>query len=179
MLHLESRGRPTTQELLELQKALHIECLRQSSSAELLVHQSDYTPDDVKRLARYLSGPLVETENWESSGYRIRLLRVLVAALALLHHLGVEELHAEPYKELRQRIADRFRDIVYGRRQSRRTAAGLLQYIQALFLIRLAAQYFSLFKRRQPSAEALAIPVLGLVLTGASLVRSRSFSLSA
>lgn len=172
ILQLENSGHPTNQELLGLQKVLHSECLHHSSSEELLVHPGDYTPDDVSRLALYLSKPLIQAENWESSEYRIRQLRVLVAALALLHHLRVEELHAEPYSQLRQRIADRFKDIIYGRRQSLETAAKTIQYIQALYYCRLAGQYFSLFKRRQPPAEALAVPVLGLVLAGASIVRN-------
>ncbi|KAL8830689.1 MAG: hypothetical protein Q9191_001294 [Dirinaria sp. TL-2023a] len=177
ILNLESSGHPTNRELRELHKILNRECLHHSGSEELLGNAGDYTPDDVSRLALNLSKPLAQAENWQSSEYRIQQLRVLVAALALLHHLRVQQLHPEPYSQLRQRIADRFKDIVYGHQQSLETAAYRIQYIQALYYCRLAGQYFSLFKRRQPPAEALAVPVLGLVLAGASIAGGQYNSL--
>ena len=146
------------------------------NSTEVSSPPADYSPDLIKRLALYLSSPLNQVETLGSSIYRIHQLRALIAALALLHHLNVEELHAEPYNELRVNIANRFNDIVDGRRPSQATLTERTRYVEAMFLIRLAAQYFSLFKRRGPLAEALFVPVLGLVLTGASVVRALFYS---
>ena len=140
------------------------------SSTEISPSSADYSPDLIKRVARWLSGPLNQVETSGSSIYRIHQLRAFIAALALLHHLNVEELHAEPYNEMRVNIANRFNDIADGRRLSHATLTERTRYVEAMFLIRLAAQYFSLFKRRGPVAEALFVPVLGLVLTGASVV---------
>ena len=86
----------------------------------------------------------------------------------------MEELYAEAYNELRVNIANRFTDIADGRRPSQATLTEKTRYVEAMFLIRLAAQYFWLFRRRGPVAEALVVPVLGLVLTGASVVRAIS-----
>ena len=169
-LQLHDSGSPAPQDLLQLQVLLDRECLRQSSRRELPFRPTDYTPDLIKRTALYLSGPLNQVETFESSIYRIHQLRALIAALALLHHLEVKELHAEPYNLLRHNIADRFSDIVHGRRQSQTSTAETARYVTAVYLCRLAAQYFSLFKRRQPRSEALFVPVLGLALTGASIV---------
>ena len=165
-LELCESGSPAPQDLLRLRALLDHECLRRSSGRE----PADYTPDLIKRTALYLSGPLNEVETFESSVYRIHQIRTLIAALALLHHLEVEELHAEPYNVLRLNIAARFSDIVDGRRQSQVTSAETARYVTSLYLCRLAAQYFSLFKRRGPKAEVLFVPVLGLALTGASIV---------
>lgn len=142
------------------------------SSIEIPPPSVDYSPDLIKRVALYLSGPLIQVETLGSSIYRIHQLRALIAALALLDYLNVEELHAEPYGEMRLNIANRFNDIVDGRRPSQATLTERTRYVEAMFLVRLAAQYFSLFKRRESVAEALFVPVLGLVLTGASVVRA-------
>ena len=176
ILRLDSAGCPTNQDFRQLQVLLNSECLRRSSSLTLLAAQAgECTPDDVKQLALKLSGSLIEVETWESSEYRVQQLTTLVAALALLHHMQVEELHAQPYSQLRENIADRFKDVVDGRRESLRTPAETIRYVKNLYLVRLAAQYFSLFRRRQSRFEALAVPVLGLVLTGASVVRYITF----
>ena len=145
------------------------------SSTEITSPSQDYSPDLIRRVAQYLSGPLNQVETLGSSIYRIDQLRALIAALALLHHLRVEELHGEAYNELRVNIANRFNDIVDGRRPSQATLTERTRYVEAMFLIRLAAQYFWLFRRREPIAEALFVPVLGLVLTGASVVRALSY----
>lgn len=169
-LELQESGSPAPQELLQLRALLDHECLQHSSGRKLLFQPTDYTPDLIKRTALYLSGPLNQVESFESSVYRIHQLRALIAALALLHHLEVDKLYLEPYNLLRHNLANRFSDIVDGRRQSQTTSIETARYFTALFLVRLAAQYFSFFKRRGPTAEVLFVPVLGLALTGASIV---------
>ena len=175
ILRLESAGCPTIQDLCQLQIVLNSQCLRHYSNPTSAAQAGDYTPDHIKQLALYLTGPLRQTETWESSEFRSQQLRTLVATLALLHHMKVEELHTQPYSQLRENIADRFRDVVDGRRASLKTPAETIRYIHTVYLLRLSAQYFSLFGRRQSRLEALAVPVLGLVLTGASVVRNISF----
>ena len=167
---LHNSGSPAYQDLVQLKETLDGECWQVCEATASTFRSGDYTSDLIKRIAVYLSGPLNQVEDLESSRYRILQLRTLIAALALLHHLGVEELHAEPYSRLRLNISDRFSDIAHGRRRSQSLAIEKNRRATALYLVRLAAQYFSLFKRSLPRAEALVEPVLGLILTGASIV---------
>lgn len=97
-------------------------------------------------------------------------LRALVAALALLHCNGLTRLTAKSYDELRRNIADRFIDIVNGRRKSHMSLEDRMWKANALFLIRLADQYSSLIERAQPLVDALGVLLLGLVLDGACIV---------
>ena len=168
-LRLHESGSPTLLDLVQLRSLLDHECLRHWDTSALSPRLVDYAPDLIKRIAIYLSGPISQVEDLESSAYRIQQLRALVAALALLHHLNVQELHDDPYNRLRLNITDRFNDIAHGRRRSRSTLTQKHRHIESLYLIRLVAQYFSLF-RRSSGPEALAVPVLGLILTGASVV---------
>lgn len=164
-------GSPAPRQLTRLQLLLDDECLRHSSNAASSCQSIDDTPDLIGQIAEYLSGPLSQVENLESSGNRIQQLRALVASLALLHHLKVEELHPRSYNRLRQNILDRYSEITNGRRPSRATPEQKIRHVTNLYLIMLVAQYFSLFRRSGPRHEALIAPVLGLVLTGASIVR--------
>ena len=168
---LHNSGSPAYQDLVQLRETLDGECWQVSEDTASPFRSEDYTTDLIKRIAIYLSGPLNQVEDSESSRHRIAQLRALIAALALLHHLGVKELHAEPYSTLRSNISDRFCDIAHSRRRSQSLAIENNRRVTALYLVRLAAQYFSLFKRSLPKAEALVAPVLGLILTGASIVR--------
>ena len=164
-------GSPAPRQLARLQMLLDHECLRHSRNVESSFQSIDDTPDLIGQIAEYLSGPLSQVENLESSGNRIQQLRALVASLALLHHLGVEELHPQSYNTLRHNILERFSEITNGRRPSRATPEQTVRHTTNLYLIMLVAQYFSLFRRSGPRHEALIAPVLGLVLTGASIVR--------
>lgn len=171
-LQLHDSGSPAYQDLAQLKELLDSECWLVFESTASSFQPDGYNTDLIKRIAVYLSGPLNQVEDSESSRYRILQLRTLVAALALLHHLGVKELHAEPYSSLRSNISDRFSDIAHG---SQSLVIEKSRRATALYLVRLAAQYFSLFKRSLPRAEALVAPVLGLLLTGASIVRISDF----
>ena len=163
-------GSPAPRQLTRLQLLLDDECLRHSSDEASSFQSIDDTPDLVRQIAEYLSGPLLQVENLESSGNRIQLLRAFVTSLALLHYLKVEELHHRSYNRLRQNILDRYSEITNGRRPSKATPAQKIQHKTNLYLIKLVAQYFSLFRRSGPRHEAFTAPVLGLVLTGASIV---------
>ena len=167
---LHNSGSPAYQDLIQLKETLDCECWQVSEGIASSSPSEDYTSDLIKRIAVYLSGPLNQVEDSLSSRFRILQLRTLIAALALLHHLGVEELHAEPWSRLRLNISDRFSDIPRGRRRSQSFPVEKNRRARALYLARLAAQYFSLFKRSLPRPGALVEPVLGLILTGASVV---------
>lgn len=169
-LSLKDSGSPEAQDLLLLQLLLDQESLRHWNDGPSYPRPMRSNSDLVKNIALYLSGPLFQVEGVESSECRIQQLRAFVASLALLHHMGIKELHNDPYRQLRLNILDRFTDIGYGRRRSTTTPAQKHLHISALYLIRLAAQYFSLFQRSGNTAEALIAPVLGLALTGASIV---------
>lgn len=158
---------PTSLELLDFNTALDIECLLRSKNTEADDTISSGTLIDV---TLYLSGPLLQWRGSDSGRFRNLQLRGLVAALALLHHHGLSELSAEPYDRLRINIANRFNDIVDGRRDSQISLEDRMRKDNALYLIRLAAQYFSLLKRAQPLSDALSIPIIGLALAGASIV---------
>jgi len=160
-------GSPSVQELVNVQRAIDRECLRpsQDNSAE---------PGDLVQITLCLSRQLLQWSDPESGKYRESQLRALIAALALLHRNGLTQLTARPYDELRMNIADRFADIVDGRRRSQMSLEDRMWNANALYLIRLVDQYFSLIKRAQPLADALAIPLLGLVLDGACIVYPHS-----
>ncbi|KAG7005145.1 hypothetical protein G7Y79_00021g050120 [Physcia stellaris] len=166
---LHNSGSPAYQDLIQLKETLDGECWQVSEGIASSSPSEDYTSDLIKRIAVYLSGPLNQVEDSLSSRFRILQLRTLIAALALLHHLGVEELHAEPWSRLRLNISNRFSDIPRGRRRSQSLPVEKNRRARALYLARLAAQYFSLFKRSLPRPGALVEPVLGLILTGASI----------
>ena len=175
--HLRNTRAPKLHTLLEVQILLDNECWRHSRNSSASRDDLDYSPDDVMEIAEYMSATRSRVESSESWDYRIQQLRTLVAALGLLHQMDVKELHVQSYTELRQNILDRFHEIISGRRQSRAINAESTLYMTALFLVRLAAQYFSLFRRYGSKVEAFLAPVLGLALTGASIASGQYNSL--
>lgn len=159
---------PTIVELSDFRKCIEQQCLLRCIDPKANATVSTST---IVQTTLYLSGSLLQWSDSQSGQFRDIQLRALVAALALLHHSGLTELTAEPHDQLRSNIAARFNDIIDGRRASRSTLEDRMRKADALYLIRLAAQYFSLIKRAQPISDAAPIPILGLVFAGASIVR--------
>ncbi|KAL8994326.1 MAG: hypothetical protein Q9169_005674 [Polycauliona sp. 2 TL-2023] len=166
---------PTTSELSDFLRLIEQECLLRSIKPNARVTVSTGT---IVQTALYLSGSLLQWSDPQSGRFRDLQLRALVAAFALLHHSGLTELTAEPYEELRLNIAARFNDIIDGRRASQMSLEDRMRKADALYLIRLAAQYFSLIKRAQPLSDAAPVPILGLVLAGASVAGGQYNGLS-
>ncbi len=158
---------PTINELSDFQKCIEQECLLRCINPKANAIVSTGT---IIQTTIYLSGPLLQYSDPQSGTFRDVQLRALVAALALLHHTGLTELTAEPHDQLRSNIAARFTDIIDSQGASQSTLEGSMRKADALYLIRLAAQYFSLIKRAQPISDAASVPILGLVLAGASVV---------
>lgn len=157
--------KPTIQQVADLQKAIDLECLAhtdESGTADQTL--SSGTALDI---TLYLSSSLVQWRGAASDVSWDVQLRALVAALALLLHKGMRELTAEPHDQLRRNIAARFNDVV---NFSTSSLEDRMSKVNALYLIRLVGQYFSLLKRSQPLSDALPLPVLGLVMAGASMV---------
>ncbi|KAL8876220.1 MAG: hypothetical protein Q9198_005547 [Flavoplaca austrocitrina] len=157
---------PTIAELSDFQRCIEQECLLRSINPNAHTNASTGT---VVQITLYLSGPVLQWSDPQSGRFRDLQLRTLVAAFALLHHSGLTELTAEPHDQLRSNIAARFNDMVDGRRASQMSLEERMRHADALYLIRLVAQYFSLIKRAQPLSDAVSIPILGLVLAGASV----------
>ncbi|KAL8798156.1 MAG: hypothetical protein Q9182_006907 [Xanthomendoza sp. 2 TL-2023] len=155
---------PTAQELSKFYGALKHQCLLRSLDPDA---EPTVSTGTLVRITEYLSGPLLQGSDPQSGRFRGVQLRALVAAFALLHHNGVTTLIAERYDRLRDNIADRFSDIVDGRRATQLEEQ--IRRAEALYTIRLVAQYFALIKRDQPLPEAWATPIIGLVLAGASI----------
>ena len=158
---------PTPQELSDFQRSIDEECRLRSLSPSASPTVSTGT---IVRITLYLSGPLLQWSDSQSGRFRDVQLRALVAAFALLHHSGLTELTAEPHDQLRMNIAARFNDIIDGKKASQTSLENRMRKADALYLIRLAAQYFSLIKRAQPLSDAVPIPIIGLALAGASVV---------
>ncbi|KAL8911325.1 MAG: hypothetical protein Q9171_003490 [Xanthocarpia ochracea] len=158
---------PTAQELSEFQRSIDQECLLRSLNPSASPTVSTGT---IVQITLYLSGPLLKWSDPQSGRFRDVQLRALVAAFALLHHGGLTELTAEPHDQLRTNIAARFNDIIDGKKASQTSLEDRMRKADALYLIRLAAQYFSLIRRAQPLSDAIPIPILGLALAGASVV---------
>lgn len=157
---------PTHHELLDLKNAIDWECslhLRDDPVAR------DAWSGTLITVALYLSGPLLQWRGSDSGRYLNIQLRALLGSLALLHHCGVTGLSGNVHNQLRTNIAGRFNGIIDGRRNSQLTLEERKSRSDALYLIRLADQYFSLFSRAQPLTD-LAIPILGLVFASASIV---------
>ena len=178
---------PTLFQLQRLRIALDVECLECSRIREdvdgLGERERQMTapiePDLIAPLIRHLSSSLNHSSYPGAARYREYQLRTLVSALALLHHRGVTALDADLYNGLYENIADRFRDLVCegSRRGSSPSKVDACRHASALYLIRLALQYASLFNRREPKALQMAAPLTNLLLAGASVVRSKSFLL--
>ncbi|KAL8704700.1 MAG: hypothetical protein Q9201_002162 [Fulgogasparrea decipioides] len=173
---LERLKVPTVQELLGLQRLLDNECLSRFRNP----NDEPGVPTGVLvQITLCVSGRLVDWSGPLSGRLREVQLRALVGALALLHHNGLTALASEPYDELRMNIANRFNDIVDGRRNSGLSLEDRMRKANALYLIRLVAQYFSLIRRAQPLSDALSIPIIGLVLAGAGIASGQYNNLQA
>ncbi|KAL8825689.1 MAG: hypothetical protein Q9170_007696 [Blastenia crenularia] len=155
---------PTVQQLSNLHKLIDRECVNRSS------HHGTPDPDlaagNIIQVTVYLSSQLLQWLGADSDLFRETQLRALVAAFALLLHSEVTELAPPRYDELRKNIAGRFYDVVNVPTSS---LDSRIRKANALYLIRLVAQYFSLIKRAGPVTDALVMPILGLVLVGASV----------
>ncbi|KAL8738320.1 MAG: hypothetical protein Q9181_000863 [Wetmoreana brouardii] len=163
---LERLKVPTVQELLGLQRLLDNECLTRFRNPG---DEPGVPTGILVQITLCISGQLVDWSGPLSGRLREVQLRALVGALALLHHNGLTALASGPYDELRANIANRFNDIVEGRRNSGQSLEDRMRKANALYLIRLVAQYFSLIRRAQPLSDAISIPIIGLVLAGASI----------
>lgn len=162
---LEAAQSPSCQELKDL--AQKIDCVHVQSG------QQETRTNDVHdvRLALYLSSPLSQVLGHQSTSHREHQLRALIGALALSQQNSASTLNVKPFDELRKNIADRFYDVVNSRRESQQSLVDYNQWFLNLFLIRLAWQYFRLyFRRGQPLIESIVTPVVGLALSGASVV---------
>ncbi|KAL8717606.1 MAG: hypothetical protein Q9225_005160 [Loekoesia sp. 1 TL-2023] len=155
---------PTVGQLLNLQRLIDRECMHRSTHNGS--PDSNVACGTIIRITVYLSSQLLQWGGADSDVFRETQLRALVAAFALLHHSGVEKLTTEPYDQLRRNIAGRYNDIV---NVSRSTLESSMRKANALYLIRLADQYFSLIERAEPLSDTLTLPILGLVLVGASV----------
>lgn len=164
---------PTLRQLVDLHRALNRECVHRSS------HTGSPDPDlaygTIIQLAVYLSSQLLQCDGPSSDIFREIQLRALIAALALLLHTEITKLAPPRYDELRTNIAGRFSDIV---KVPTSDLQSRMRKANAHFLIRLAAQYFSLIKRAEPLTDVLIPSVLGLVLVGATVVGLPGFSAS-
>lgn len=165
---LQTRS-PTIHELQDFRIALDLECSLRLRDSHVDT-SSGISSGTLIAITLYFSGPLLLWRGSDSGRYLEVQLRALVGALALLHHCGVTGLAGEVHDQLRTNIAGRFNDIIDGRRASQLNIEERKRKSDALYLIRLADQYFSLLKRAQPWSDAVSIPVLGLVLAGASIV---------
>lgn len=156
---------PTIRQIQDLQNSIDRECLAHSD------HNNGADPTlssgTVVQITPYLSSPLVQWRGADSDLFWEVQLRALIAALALLLHIGVTELTAEPHDQLRRNIAGRFNHVV---NISTSSLEDRMSKANAHYLVRLAAQYFWLFKRAQPLPDALPLPILGLVMAGVSMV---------
>ncbi|KAL8810971.1 MAG: hypothetical protein Q9200_002161 [Gallowayella weberi] len=154
---------PTAQELSKFSHALNHHCLLRSLDP---AGEPTVSTGTLIQITLYLSGPLLQGNDRQSGRFRAVQHGALVAAFALLHHNGLTTLTGVVHDQLRRNIADRFNDVV------RASLTGLedrIRKAEALYAVRLVAQYFALIKRDQPLTEALAIPIIGLVLAGASI----------
>ncbi|KAI4248601.1 MAG: hypothetical protein LQ352_005892 [Teloschistes flavicans] len=172
---LQTRS-PTIHELQDFRIALDLECSLRLRDSHVDT-SSGISSGTLIAITLYFSGPLLLWRGSDSGRYLEVQLRALVGALALLHHCGVTGLAGEVHDQLRTNIAGRFNDIIDGRRASQLNIEERKRKSDALYLIRLADQYFSLLKRAQPWSDAVSIPVLGLVLAGASIAGGQYSSL--
>ncbi|KAL8748491.1 MAG: hypothetical protein Q9184_007263 [Pyrenodesmia sp. 2 TL-2023] len=156
--------KPTVQQVADLGKAIDLDCLAHTAEGD--TGDRTVSCGTILEITLYLSSSLVQWRGTASDVSWDVQLRALVAALSLLLHKGVRELTGEPHDQLRRNIAARFNDIV---NFSTSSVEDRMSKVNALYLIRLIGQYFSLFKRAEPLSDALPFPILGLVMAGASM----------
>lgn len=156
---------PTVKQLLNLQRLIDQECIHRSTRNGS--PDPDLALGTIIQITVYLSSQLLQWGGADSDVFRETQLRALVAAFALLHHSGIKKLTTRPYDLIRRNIAGRYNDIV---NVTESTLESRMRKANALYLIRLADQYFSLIGRAEPLSDTLTLPILGLVLVGASVV---------
>ncbi|KAL9031616.1 MAG: hypothetical protein Q9196_000373 [Gyalolechia fulgens] len=150
---------PTVEQLLDLHRAIERECSHRSSHAGRPDPNLAY--GTIIQLIKYLSSPLLACNGPISDIFRETQLRALIAALALLLHTEITKIAQPRYVELRGNLASRFSDI---KKVATSDLHSQIRKANALFLIRLAAQYFSLIKRLERVQDVLLPSILGLVL---------------
>ena len=173
-------GIPTCAQLQRLWSAIDHECLRAPSLIGTIVQdQSQWnwdgepvTPELILQLALYLSKPLYRLTYPGAARCREYQLRTLISALALLHHHNVTALSPTDFDVLHENIANRYYDLV-SRPSGQNVATGgndKARNTSALYLVRLAHQYASLFDRCEHLFAAHVPPLVRLVSAAASVV---------
>ena len=169
-------------QLPDLRSAIDGECARVTNlQSTNFFHDQDSwnqdgetaTPESVLNLVLYLSKPhLFRLAYPGAARCREYQLRTLISAIALLQHLKVSGLSPTDFDILHEDLANRYYDLVSGpsRRNPMTEATDNVRQTSALYLVRLAQQYASLFERRERLVLAHVNPLVRLVSAVTSVV---------
>ncbi|KAL2047571.1 hypothetical protein N7G274_000612 [Stereocaulon virgatum] len=156
--------------LHELRLELDYQCLQIGAGIDL-DSQEDPALDvnSVKELAVSLSGALNQCGYPGRCLFETLQLRALISSLALLHSLGVTTLATETWDKLKaENIPARFGTIAF-QSNSISTLAERIRYTPNGYLIQLASQYLSFFRRGDSNLPSIIGPAIRLVFAGIAL----------
>lgn len=162
----------SSRRLYELRLELDHQCLQNGAGIDLDT-QEDPTLDvnSVKELAVSLSGALNECGYPGRCLFETLQLRALVSSLALLQSLGVTTLATETWDKLKaENIPARFGTITF-QSNSISTLTERIRYTPNGYLIQLASQYLSFFRRGDSNLPSIIGPAIRLVFAGIAVVR--------
>ena len=162
---------PSIRELCDLQVELDHQILQKVAGIE---SETDATWEAnlAKGAALILSGPMVECGHEARSEFQQIQLRALISSLALLHRTGVAALDSNPWDKLRiENIPARFQNIAYQMKSNLSIAERIL-HAPNVYLIQLASQYMSFFRRGDSVVPSLVGPAVKIIFATISIVSS-------
>ena len=164
---------PTLQDLYDLQIDIDYECLRHSNDVESDSPANSYSGvDSLARLAIKLSGPLSQLDHPGTEMFQNAQLRALVSVLALLHYKGVRSLNTTLWDELRStNILRHFEAIAFRRGSvSNKMLNERIRHAPNTYLIQLAAQYVSFWRRGDSFWSSIVTPATKILFGVVSVV---------
>ena len=163
---------PTQQNLYDLQVDIDYECLRHSKAFDSDSSADSYSDvESLARLAVRLSEPLSEVNHADTEVLQSAQLRALISVLALLHYKGVQSLNATLWDRLRStNMLAHFEAITSRRGSVSRNLNERIRHAQNVYLIQLAAQYVSFWRRDDSIWSSIVIPASKILFGVISVV---------
>ena len=165
------------QELYDLQVDIDHECLRHATDPESHPSATRYSDvDSLAQLAKRLSGPITQIGHAGTEVFHNAQLRALVGVFALLHYKGVRSLDTALWDEIRStNILDLFKAITFRRGSLSDTMMDeKIRHAPNVYLIQLAAQYASFWRRGDSMWSSIVTPASNILFGVVSVVSSQS-----
>lgn len=165
---------PTPHELQQTQIALDYECLRHASNRESASSPGDgLDVDSLVQLAVKLSEPISQCRHPGTPLLQTIQLRTLISCFALLHYRGVHTLDTTLWDKLKSRnILAHFEKIAFQPNSpSSFPLETVIRYAPNTYLIQLAAQYISFWRRGDSPWTSIVTPSFDILFAALTMVR--------